>query len=178
MVGNLSRLSAIRLRLHAALQARVSSGDRDATAVLSGRVAHLKDKTAKFKQQMQSVEAIGEQLKASGDGQISLTDPDARSMATSGRGTGIVGYYVQAAVDAKHHLIVAHEVINVGHDRNQLASMAKVAKAAAGEDELSALADRGYYEGYEILGCERAGVAARCTAAKSVEDFVIGHGAR
>ena len=134
--------------------------DRDATAVLPGRVTHLKDKIAKVKQQMQTLEAIGEQMKASEDGQISLTDPDARSMATSGRGTGIVGYNVQAAVDAKHHLIVAHEVTNVGHDRDQLAGMAKLAKAASGEEELIALADRGYYEGYEILECERAGVAA------------------
>ena len=134
--------------------------DRDATAVLPGRVAHLKDKIAKVKQQMRALEAIGEQMKASEDGQISLTDPDARSMATSGRGTGIVGYNVQAVVDAKHHLIVAHEVTNVGHDRDQLAHMAKLAKEATDEDGLIALADRGYYEGYEILGCEQAGVAA------------------
>ena len=134
--------------------------DRDATAVLPGQVAHFKEKIAKVKQQMQALEAIGEQMKASEDGQISLTDPDARSMATSGRGTGMVGYNVQTAVDAKHHMIVAHEVTNVGHDRDQLANMAKLAKAATGEGELIALADRGYYEGYEILGCERAGIAA------------------
>jgi transposase len=134
--------------------------DRDATAVLPGRVAHLKDKIAKVKQQMQALEAIGEQMKASEDGQISLTDPDARSMATSGRGTGIVGYNVQTVVDAKHHVIVAHEVTNVGHDRDQLAHMAKLAKEATDEDGLIALADRGYYEGYEILACEEAGVAA------------------
>ena len=134
--------------------------DRDATAVLPGRVAHLKEKIVEVKQQMQALEAIGEQMKESEDGQISLTDPDARSMATSGRGTGIVGYNVQTAVDAKHHMIVAHEVTNVGHDRDQLANMAKLAKAATGEGELIALADRGYYEGYEILGCERAGIAA------------------
>jgi hypothetical protein len=90
-------------------------------------------------------------------GQISLTDPDARSMATSGRGTGIVGYNVQTAVDAKHHMIIAHEVSNVGDDRDQLANMAKLAKGATGARELIALADRGYYEGYEILECERAG---------------------
>ena len=134
--------------------------DRDTTAVLPSRVAHLKEKIAKVKQQMQALATIGEQMKVSEDGQISLTDPDARSMATSGRGTGIVGYNVQTAVDARHHLIVAHEVTNVGHDRDQLAGMAKLAKAAAGEEELIALADRGYYEGYEILACERAGVAA------------------
>jgi transposase len=107
--------------------------DRDAAAVLPGRVAHLKDKIAKVKQQIQALNEIGEQMKASEDGQISLTDPDARSMATSGRGTGIVGYNVQTVVDAKHHLIVAHEVTNVGHDRDQLAHMAKLAKAATGK---------------------------------------------
>jgi transposase len=134
--------------------------DRDATAVLPDRVDHLKEKIAKVKQQMHTLGEIGEQMKASEDGQISLTDPDARSMATSGRGTGIVGYNVQTAVDAKHHLIVAHEVTNVGHDRDQLANMSKLAKAATGERELIAIADRGYYEGYEILECERAGIAA------------------
>lgn len=134
--------------------------DRDATAVLPGRAAHLKGKIAKVKRQMQELQVIGEQMKASEDGQISLTDPDARSMATSGRGTGVVGYSVQTVVDARHHLIVAHEVTNVGHDRDQLAQMAKLAKAATGEGDLIALADRGYYEGYEILQCERAGVAA------------------
>jgi hypothetical protein len=99
-------------------------------------------------------------MKTSEDGQISLTDSDARSMATSGRGAGSVGYNVQTAVDAKHHMIVAHQVTSVGRDRGQLASMAKLAKAATGEGELIALADRGYYEGSEILECERAGVAA------------------
>ena len=134
--------------------------DRDAAAVLPGRVAHLKEKIAKVKQQMQALKAIGEQMQASEDGQISLTDPDARSMATSGRGTGIVGYNVQTVVDTKHHLIVAHQVANVGHDRDQLARMAKLAKEATAAERLIALADRGYYEGYEILACERAGVAA------------------
>jgi len=133
--------------------------DRDAAAVLPGRVDHLKDKIAKVQQQIEVLNEIGKQMKASEDGQISLTDPDARSMATSGRGTGIVGYNVQAAVDAKHHLIVAHEVTNVGHDRDQLANMAKLAQAATGQDDLIAVADKGYYEGYEILEAELAGVA-------------------
>jgi hypothetical protein len=148
--------------------------DRDAAAVLPGRVAHLKDKITKVKQQIQALNEIGEQMKSSEDGQISLTDPDARSMATSGRGTGIVGYNVQTVVDAKHHLIVAHEVTNVGHDRNQLAHMANLAKAATAEDDLIALADRGYYEGYEILECERAGVAALVPKPMTSNDAVAG----
>jgi hypothetical protein len=92
------------------------------------------------------------------DGQVSLTDPDARSMATSGRGTGMVGYNVQTAVDVKHHLIVAHEVTNVGHDRDQLSSMAQKAREATGLDTLTVLADRGYFKGEEILDCEREGI--------------------
>jgi hypothetical protein len=86
---------------------------------------------------MQRLNDIGEQTKSAPDGQISLTDPDARSMATSGRGTGMVGYNVRAAVDAKHHLIVAHEVTNVGHDRDQLASMANQAREADGTEEIT-----------------------------------------
>jgi hypothetical protein len=81
-------------------------------------------------------------------------------MATSGRGTGIVGYNVQSAVDAKHHLIVAHEVTNLGQDRTQLASMAKKARDAMGTNEMTALADRGYFKGDEILECERIGITA------------------
>ena len=84
---------------------------------------------------MQRLEALEVQMLATPDQQISLTDPDARSMATSGRGSGVVGYNVQVAVDTKHHLIVTHEVTNVGTDRSQLASMAKEAKGNAGDGE-------------------------------------------
>ena len=92
------------------------------------------------------------------DKQISLTDPDARSMATSGKDTGIVGYNVQAAVDAENHLIVAHEVTNVGTDRHQLSNMAGQARTEMGVETLDAVADRGYYEGEEIKACEEAGI--------------------
>jgi hypothetical protein len=90
------------------------------------------------------------------DGQVSLTDPDARSMATSGRGTGMVGYNVQTAVDTKHHMIVAHEVTNVGHDREQLSPMSHQTSDAIDEKDLTVLADRGYYKGQQIYACEQA----------------------
>ena len=109
---------------------------------------------------MRRLKQIGKQMAKAPDGQISLTDPDARSMATSGRGTGMVGYNVHTAVDAPHHLIVAHEVTNVGQDRTQLTSMAKQARDAVGEDGLTVLADRGYFKGEEILECEKAGINA------------------
>src|SRR6266851_3389216 len=79
--------------------------------------------------------------------------------ASSGKGTGMVGYNVQTAVDAKHHLIVAHEVTNVGNDRDQLSNMASQAKAAMGVEALDVLADRGYFKGEEVLACEPLGVA-------------------
>jgi hypothetical protein len=95
---------------------------------------------------------------AAPDHQVSLTDPDARAMATNGKGTGMVGYNVQAAVDAKHHLIVAHEVTNIGRDRSQLANMARQVKEATGSNELTILADRGYFSGVEVVACEEVGV--------------------
>ena len=95
---------------------------------------------------------------AAPDQQISLTDPDSRSMATSGRGSGVVGYNVQVAVETNHHLIVTHEVTNVGSDRSQLSPMAKQAKATLQVETLDAIADRGYFSGAEILACEQAGI--------------------
>src|SRR6266481_4973705 len=138
--------------------AELDRADREPTLVTEGRVSRLKEKVATVKAHMQHLKQIGQQLQAAPDGQVSLTDADARSMATSGRGTGIVGYNVQTAVDTKHHLIVAHEVTNVGHDRSQLFAMAKQARSAMGTEELTALADRGYFNGPEILDCDRAGM--------------------
>jgi two-component sensor histidine kinase len=84
--------------------------------------------------------AIEKALLASPDKQISLTDPDCRSMATSGRGSGMVAYNVQSAVDTTNHLLVAHEVTNVSTDRSQLATMAQAAKAALRSDHLDVVA--------------------------------------
>jgi len=139
--------------------AELDRADREPSAVSEGQVSRLKDKIAGMKAHIERLNEIGRQMQQAPDGQISMTDPDARSMATSGRGTGIVGYNVQTAVDAKHHLIVAHEVTNVGHDRTQLASMAKQARSAIEQDELTVLADRGYFNGEQILECEQAGIS-------------------
>jgi len=119
----------------------------------------IKEKIARLKQEMSRLEVLDAQMRNTPDQQISLTDPDARSMATSGRGSGVVGYNVQVAVDTEHHLIVTHEVINVGNDRGQLARMSKQAKEVLEVDKLEAIADRGYFDGEEILACEEAGVS-------------------
>jgi transposase len=134
----------------------LDTADRREPSVAQVKAERLHDKIAALKAKMQELKEIEVQLNQTPDKQISLTDPDARSMKT--RGTGMVGYNVQTAVDAKHHLIVAHEVTNDGVDRDQLSSMAKHARAAMGVEELSAVADRGYFKGEEILACHEAGV--------------------
>jgi transposase len=132
---------------------------QDPSEALAAKTAHLKDKLAKLASEMQKLQAYEKAMMASPDQQISLTDPDCRSMATSGRGSGVVGYNVQVAVDIEHHLIIAHEVTNSGSDRAQLANMAMQAKAVLGVDKLEAVADRGYYSGEEIKACEDAAIA-------------------
>jgi hypothetical protein len=107
---------------------------------------------------MRHLKTLAARMLATPDRQISLTDPDSRSMATSGRGSGVVGYNVQVAVDIKHHLIVTHDVTNVGNDRSQLARMSKETKAALGTESLDVVSDRGYFDSQEILACEEAGI--------------------
>jgi len=131
----------------------MDTADRQEPAIAKVRTERLQDKIAALKEQMRSLKEIEVQLNEAPDGQISLTDPDARSMKT--RGTGVVGYNVQTAVDTKHHLIVAHVVINDGIDRDQLTSMAKLARREMAVDKLTAVSDRGYYKSEEIVCCER-----------------------
>ncbi|MBR0801712.1 IS1182 family transposase [Bradyrhizobium jicamae] len=131
---------------------------QEPSETLAAKTAHLKEKLTKLKSEMHKLEAYEEAMLASPDQQISLTDPDSRSMATSGRGSGVVGYNVQVAVDTEHHLIIAHEVTNSGSDRAQLANMGKQAKAVLGVDRLKAVADRGYYTGEEIKACADADI--------------------
>jgi hypothetical protein len=140
--------------------AELDRADREPSILPEARVAHLQEKVAAVKAQMRRLKQIGKQMASAPDGQISLTDPDARSMATTGRGTGIVGYNVQTAVDSKHHMIVAHEVTNVGHDRTQLVPMAKLTRAALGNTKMTVVTDRGYFNGPEILECARLGINA------------------
>lgn len=133
--------------------AAMDSADRATPEVAEVKAVRLKEKIETLKKQMQKLKEVEARLHGSPDQQISLTDPDARSMATSGRGTGAVGYNVQTAVDDKHHLIIAHEVTNVGNDRGQLSNMAHQARAEIGAESLTVVADRGYYKGLEILAC-------------------------
>ena len=138
---------------------QLDSADRqEPSEALKAKTSRLKEKIEKLKEQMQRLAKLQSQMLAAPDQQISLTDPDSRSMATSGRGSGVVGYNVQVAVDTAHHLIITHEVTNVGTDRSQLSPVAKEAKATLGAESLDVVADRGYFNSEEILACENAGI--------------------
>jgi transposase len=121
----------------------LDTADQEEAGTGQSKSSKLTEKIAALKKRMEQLKAIGVLVQAAPDEQISLTDPDARSMATSGKGTGVVRYNVQTVVDAQHHLIVAHEVTNVGNDRGQLASMAQQAQTAMGRRDLEIVADRG-----------------------------------
>jgi hypothetical protein len=138
---------------------QLDTADRqEPSEALAAKTAHLKEKLARLASELQRLKAIEKEMLASPNQQISLTDPDSRSMATSGRGSGVVGYNVQIAVDTEHHLIVTHEVTNTGSDLSQLAKMASQAKDVLHADHLDAVTDRGYFNSPEILACERADI--------------------
>ena len=138
---------------------QLDSADRQEPSLArTTKTQRLHDKIAKLREEMARLGKLEAARLAAPDRQISLSDPDARSMATSGRGSGMVGYNVQSAVDTQHHLIVAHEVTNQGSDRGQLSNIGEQAKAAFGADALDVVADRGYFSGEEILACDKAGI--------------------
>jgi transposase len=160
----------------------LDTADRQAPDIAEARTTRLNEKIETMKVQMVRFKQIQQNLEQAPTKQVSLTDPDARAMATS-TSRGLVGYNVQTAVDTTHHLIVAHEVTNTGSDRRQLAKMAQQAKAAMAANELQAIADRGYYNGEEIVACEQNGItplvskpvtsSAKADGRFDKEDFVF-----
>jgi len=160
--------AAIRLRLaqvEASIERyldKLDTADRQEADVAEMRTKRLNERIEALRRQMRDLQSMAHEVETAPDRQISLTDPDARAMATNGKGTGLVGYNVQAAVDADSHIVVAHDVTNIGHDRTQLANMGRQAKDATGAEHLTVLADRGYFSGAEVLACEEAGVIPIC----------------
>jgi hypothetical protein len=152
------RMAQIEESVARYLQQLDTADRQEPSEALKTKTERLKEKIEKLKQEMRRLVGLKAVMLATPEQQISLTDPDARSMATSGRGSGVVGYNVQVAVETKHHLIIAHEVINEGSDRAQLSPMAKAAKAVLAVEKLDAVADRGYFSGEEILACQNAGI--------------------
>jgi len=154
---------------------QLDTADRqEPTEALAAKVTRLSEKLTKLKEEMGKLAVYEKQMLASPDQQISLTDPDSRSMATSGRGSGVVGYNVQIAVDTEHHIVVTHEVTNSGSDRAQLANMAKQAKAILRADTIEAITDRGYFSSPEILACHEAGITV--TLPKPLTSGAKAHG--
>jgi transposase len=138
----------------------IETADRISPTGFDARTERLYEKIAILREQMRELKRIKKQLKKQPDRQLSLTDPDSRSMTSGGKRTGTVGYNVQVAVDTKHHLIVEHDVTNVGGDHGQLSRIAASAKKAMGKSKLKVLADRGYFSGPDIRTCELAGITA------------------
>jgi transposase len=132
--------------------------DADQQEPAEDKTRSLEDKIASLKKEMSRLKKVEARMLKTPGQQISLTDPDARSMKS--RGAGVVGYNVQTAVDTKHHMIVAHEVTNQGSDRRQLANMAKQAKSVLAVEALTAIADRGYYRSEDIQECEKANITS------------------
>jgi hypothetical protein len=131
--------------------------DRRSEVIPKERVDHLQRRLTAAVTLLERLKVIEDQLPNAPDNQISMTDPDARAMATRGKGTGLVGYNVQSTVDDQHHLIVAHEVTMEGHDRYALAPMTEQGQAATGLTNPVVYADRGYYSGEQILATHKTG---------------------
>lgn len=149
------RLSDIATSIERYLS-KLDAADRNEPGLPPAKVAHLQERIIKLKEQMEELKAIEIKVQNAPDAQVSLSDPDARSMRH--RGGGIVGYNLQTAVDVEHHLIVAHEVTSSGSDRGQLVKMANQARLAIGGEEITVVADRGYYSGEPLLECANTGI--------------------
>jgi transposase len=128
-------------------------------AMPEARMVRAIKKLAHYKKESDALRAVEKRMDATGETQVSLTDPDCRSMATTSKQPRVVGYNVQSVVETKHHLIVAHEVTNHGYDRDALSVMARAAKDVMASEKIEAVADKGYYSGEEIVAAEQAGVA-------------------
>jgi transposase len=136
----------------------IATADRIESSINREKKERFQSRIKKVEAEIEKIKAISKQIEEGPDTQVSLTDPDARSLRTRSLSSGVVGYNVQSAVDAENHLIVAHEVTNTVGDRAQLSKMAQMAKEAMGQDHVEALADRGYYNGEEILACTQNNV--------------------
>ena len=151
------RIEAINKSLDRYLD-QLDSFDRQEQQLPTAKTEHISKQIDSLKRQMKEVQAIEAMIDTAPDKQISLTDPDARAMSTNARSSGTVGYNVQAAVDTKHHLIVAHEVSTLMGDRDQLSHMSEKAREATGIKKLEVIADRGYYKMEEIKDTVDAGI--------------------
>ena len=133
--------------------------EKTGSGLPEARIERASRKLAHLGKEADRLKAVERRMDATGETQVSLSDPDARSMATTARMPRVVGYNVQPAVDAEHHLIVAHEVTMDGYDRDALSMMAVSAQDAMAADQIEAIADKGYYKGEEILACEEGGIS-------------------
>ena len=139
--------------------AKLDTVDKEEPEIREVTAKELQQKITSMQAKMEELKVREAEVEAHPDKQVSLTDPDARSMIKAGGGT-TVSYNVQTAVDSKHHLIAAHEVTNATTDRSQLSSMAEQARTALDAEDLTVIADPGYYKGEEMVACSDANITA------------------
>ena len=145
------RIESYLGELAAADKLEEQTGSAGRASALQEKIAALKDRQGRYRELLDGLEQ-------SGASQVSLSDPDSRAMS---QGAGVtVGYNVQAAVDDKHSLIVATDVTNTTSDSGELSGMAMKAQEALEVERLAAVADKGYYNGKEILACDSVGITA------------------
>ena len=136
--------------------AELDEADKAEPEIAQAQIPAIEACIEKLREQAGKLKVVEKALERSPDKQVSLTDPDSRAMKT--RGSAVVGYNVQTAVETTHHLIVAHEVTNEPVDRALLSPMAHKASAAMGGGDLEVLSDRGYYSALQIAQCEDSGI--------------------
>ena len=152
--GEIDKLEKSIDRYHRQLDAA------DAKEQVSGDAGNLEDpnladKLARLKERLEEQQQLKQQLDESGEKQVSTVDPDARAMTKRGKTVG--GYNAQVAVDDEHRLVVAEDVVQDVTDKNQLAPMLSKAQEAMGCEDVTGLADAGYYNGKQLKTCEEQG---------------------
>jgi hypothetical protein len=138
---------------------QLDSADRQGPTVPEAKITRLNEKIATLRDEIQRLNALNAQMiQTEGTSRSPLRIPMHARWPRAAGAAGSSVTIMQSAVDTKHHLIVSHEVTNVGTDRGQLSSMAEQARTAIGSETIEVVADRGYYAGEEILACEEAGI--------------------
>ena len=151
------RLKRIEEKIAEYLREMDENDKADSGKAESLKVYELKEKISKLEEKKQQYELVQNQMKVTGQKEVSLVDPDSRLMRVDSQKLDVC-YNVQTSVDAKKHLIVDYDVINNSTDHHQLANDAKAAKQTLGVDKLEVLSDKGFYVLNDLRDCEEAGI--------------------
>jgi len=161
------QLEALETKINTYHQALAEQDNKDDHAGKGSLVEddQLQEKLQLLQKKQAEKKALKTQMLASRAKQISTVDQDARLLTK--RGQTIPGYNVQIAVDSKHKLIVANEVVQDGNDAHQLTPMLEKAQDILASENLEGIADSGYHNGTEIKACEDQGITVYVAVKKA-----------